>query len=56
MINYKKIRWHGFMKTLGSLWSLWVTRFPEHLELSSSKFKYMGNVTLLDGDVVSNII
>ena len=56
MINYNKIRWHGFMKTLGSLWSLWVTIFPTHLALSSFKFEHMGNVMLLEGDVVSNRI
>ena len=56
MINSNKIMWHGFMKTLGILWSLWVTRFPAHLALYSSKFEHMGNVTLLDGYVVSNII
>ena len=56
MINSKKIRWNGFMKTLGSLWSLWMTRFPTHLACYSSKFEHMGNVKLLEGDVVSNII
>ena len=44
------------MKTLGSLWSLWMTIFPTHLALSSSKFEHMGNVTLLEGGVLSNII
>ena len=44
------------MKTLGSLWSLWVTRFHAHLTRYSFKFKHMGNVTLLDGNVVLNII
>ena len=56
MINDKKVRWNGFMKTLGILWILWMTRFPAHLALSSSKFEHMGNVTLLEGYVVSNII
>ena len=32
------------------------TRFPTHLAWSSSKFEHMGNVTLLEGHVVSNII
>ena len=56
MINTKKIRWHWFTKTLGILCSLWVTRFPTHLARYSPKFEHMGNVTLLDGYVVSNII
>ena len=56
MINSKKIKWHEFMKTLGSLQRLWVTRFPAHLALYSSKFEYMGTGTLLDVYVVSNII
>ena len=57
MINATKKRWNGFMEALGSLWSLWMTRFPTHLmACSSSKFEHMGKVTLLEGDVVSNII
>ena len=56
MINDKKVRWNGFMKTLGISWSLWMNRFPTHLSLSSSTFEHMGTVTLLEGDVLSNII
>ena len=56
MITSKKIMWHGFMNTLGSFWSLSVTRFPTHLACYSSKFEHMGNVKLLDGYVVKNII
>ena len=56
MINANKIIWHGFMNTLGILWSRWVTRFLTHLELYSSKFEHMDNVPLLDGYLVSNII
>ena len=56
MINAKKIMWHGLIKTLGSSWRLWVTRFPTHLAWYSSKLEHMGSVTLLDSNIVSNII
>ena len=33
-----------------------MTIFPTHLEWSSSEFKHMGNVMLLEGDLGSNRI
>ena len=56
MINAKKIMWHGLMKAPGILQRLWVMRFPANSAWFSSKLENMGNVTLLDGNVVSNII